>query len=60
VEDRVRTQFVGAPDTVADGLRTLARATGADELVVTSITHDFAQRVESHRLLARAWGLVPR
>lgn len=58
VDDRVRTQFVGAPETVADGLRTLARVTGADELVITSVTHDFAHRIESHRLLARAWGLV--
>ncbi|NMO04028.1 LLM class flavin-dependent oxidoreductase [Gordonia sp. TBRC 11910] len=57
VGDRVRTQFVGAPDTVVDGLSTLARVTGADELVVTSVTHDFDHRLESHELLAREWGL---
>lgn len=57
VADRVRTQFVGAPDTVVEGLSTLARVTGADELVVTSVTHDFADRKRSHELLARAWGI---
>lgn len=58
VDDRVRTQFVGSPGTVVDGLTTLARVTGADELVITSVTHDFEQRLESHELLARAWGSV--
>lgn len=55
VADRVDTQFVGTPDTVVAGLKTLARATGADELVVTTITHDHADRVRSHELLAAAW-----
>ena len=32
VRDRVDTQFVGSPATVADELETLAAATGADEL----------------------------
>ncbi len=58
VDDRVRTQFVGAPAKVADGLDTLARVTGADELVITSVTHDFEARKQSHELLAREWGLV--
>lgn len=55
VDDRVRTQFVGSPETVVAGLTTLAGVTGADELVITSVTHDFEQRLESHELLARAW-----
>ncbi|WP_068273392.1 LLM class flavin-dependent oxidoreductase [Aldersonia kunmingensis] len=58
VADRVRTQFVGAPDTVVERLSTLARVTGADELVITSVTHDFADRKRSHELLARAWGIA--
>ncbi|GAC01259.1 hypothetical protein GONAM_24_00150 [Gordonia namibiensis NBRC 108229] len=57
VDDRIRTQFVGSPDTVVDGLRTLARVTEADELLVTSVTHDFDHRLQSHELLARAWDL---
>ncbi len=38
-------------------LAALRRVSGADELLVTSITHRHADRLESHRLLAEAWGL---
>jgi alkanesulfonate monooxygenase SsuD/methylene tetrahydromethanopterin reductase-like flavin-dependent oxidoreductase (luciferase family) len=55
VADRVDTQFVGTAQSVADQLETLARVTGADELVVTTVTHDFADRARSHRLLAEEW-----
>jgi alkanesulfonate monooxygenase SsuD/methylene tetrahydromethanopterin reductase-like flavin-dependent oxidoreductase (luciferase family) len=55
VDDRVATQFVGTPDSVVDRLETLRAATGADELLVTTITHDHADRVRSFDLLARAW-----
>lgn len=58
VDDRIRTQFVGSPSTVAERLDTLARVTGADELVITSVTHDFADRLRSHQLLAAEWGLT--
>jgi alkanesulfonate monooxygenase SsuD/methylene tetrahydromethanopterin reductase-like flavin-dependent oxidoreductase (luciferase family) len=57
VEDRVATQFVGSPATVAKSLRILQEATGADELLVTTITHNHADRVRSAQLLAREWGL---
>ncbi|WP_327292616.1 LLM class flavin-dependent oxidoreductase [Streptomyces sp. NBC_01198] len=55
VEDRVRTQFAGSASTVTEQLRVLQRATGADELLVTTITHDHADRVRSLELLAEAW-----
>jgi alkanesulfonate monooxygenase SsuD/methylene tetrahydromethanopterin reductase-like flavin-dependent oxidoreductase (luciferase family) len=55
VADRVDTQFVGSPSTVADKLRVLRQATGADELLVTTITHDHADRVRSYELLAAEW-----
>ncbi|MFF5081457.1 LLM class flavin-dependent oxidoreductase [Actinoplanes sp. NPDC000266] len=55
VDDRVRTQFVGSPATVAERLRTLQRVTGADELLVTTITYDHADRVRSFELLAKEW-----
>ncbi|TQS46013.1 LLM class flavin-dependent oxidoreductase [Cryptosporangium phraense] len=55
VKDRVDTQFVGAPGTVADRLEQLRDATGADELVITTITHDHADRVRSYQLLAEEW-----
>ncbi|WP_069165090.1 LLM class flavin-dependent oxidoreductase [Nocardia altamirensis] len=57
VDDRLATQFVGAPSTVVERLAALQNLTGADELLVTSVTHRHADRLESHRLLADAWGL---
>ena len=57
VKDRIATQFVGDADTVAEKLDTLARVTGADELVVTSVTHRHADRLRSPELLAKRWGL---
>jgi len=55
VADRVDTQFVGSPSTVAAGLRALQQSTGADEIVVTTATHDHRDRVRSYRLLAEEW-----
>ncbi|MFB1296066.1 LLM class flavin-dependent oxidoreductase [Mycobacterium sp. pW049] len=59
VKDRTATQFVGDPDEVAHRLDALQRLTRADELVVTSVTHDHADRLRSHRLLAERWGIAP-
>ncbi|MFF1957244.1 LLM class flavin-dependent oxidoreductase [Streptomyces sp. NPDC058220] len=56
VEDRLDTQFVGSPRQVADQLETLRDATGADELIITTITHDHADRVRSYELLSDEWG----
>jgi alkanesulfonate monooxygenase SsuD/methylene tetrahydromethanopterin reductase-like flavin-dependent oxidoreductase (luciferase family) len=56
VADRVDTQFVGTPRQVADKLEQLRDATGADELIITTITHDHADRVRSYQLLAEEWG----
>jgi len=56
VSDRVDTQFAGSPATVAKHLRVLQDATSADELLVTTITHSYADRVRSFELLAREWG----
>jgi alkanesulfonate monooxygenase SsuD/methylene tetrahydromethanopterin reductase-like flavin-dependent oxidoreductase (luciferase family) len=55
VADRVETQFVGTAAQVADQLEVLRDAVGADELIVTTITHDHADRVASYRLLAEEW-----
>lgn len=55
VADRVRTQLVGSPRTVADRLEQLRAATGADELAITTITHQHADRVRSYELLADEW-----
>ncbi|WP_405406787.1 LLM class flavin-dependent oxidoreductase [Streptomyces sp. NBC_01104] len=55
VADRVDTQFVGSPGRVANELERLQEATGADELLITTITHGHADRVRSYQLLAEEW-----
>ncbi|GAA3286792.1 LLM class flavin-dependent oxidoreductase [Dactylosporangium vinaceum] len=55
VRDRLDTRFVGTADAVAERLQTLRRVTQADELLVTTITHDPADRLRSFELLAEAW-----
>ncbi len=50
------THVVGAPDTVAAGLRDLQVATGADELMLTTMVHDHADRLRSYELVAEALG----
>ncbi|HEY9414837.1 MAG TPA: LLM class flavin-dependent oxidoreductase [Pseudonocardia sp.] len=55
VRDRLETQVVGSPATVVERLATLARVTGADELLVTTVTAEHADRLRSHELLAKAW-----
>ncbi|MGG7103214.1 LLM class flavin-dependent oxidoreductase [Rhodococcus sp. 24CO] len=57
VEDRLITHFVGSPSTVADRLESLQKLTGADELVITGVTHRHEDRLRSYQLLAREWGL---
>jgi alkanesulfonate monooxygenase SsuD/methylene tetrahydromethanopterin reductase-like flavin-dependent oxidoreductase (luciferase family) len=58
VKDRTETQFVGDPDEVAERLDVLRRVTEADELVITSVTHGHADRLRSHELIAKRWGLT--
>ena len=55
VADRTETQFVGSAAQVADELERLRDATGADELIVTTVTHDHRDRVRSYELLAEEW-----
>ena len=55
VTDRLETQFVGSAAQVADQLERLRDATEADELIITTITHDHEDRVRSYRLLAEEW-----
>jgi alkanesulfonate monooxygenase SsuD/methylene tetrahydromethanopterin reductase-like flavin-dependent oxidoreductase (luciferase family) len=55
VADRIETQFVGSPQTVVERLHQLQEATGAHELVITTITHQHTDRVRSYELLAKEW-----
>jgi luciferase family oxidoreductase group 1 len=48
------THLVGAADTVAAGLRELQARTGADELMITTMVHDPADRMRSYELIAQA------
>lgn len=57
VRDRTETQFVGDAEEVAEKLERLQRVTAADELVVTSVCHRHSDRLRSHELIAKRWGL---
>ncbi|WP_432493100.1 LLM class flavin-dependent oxidoreductase [Kineococcus gypseus] len=55
VADRLEAQVVGSPATAVRRLHALQRATGAEELLVTTATHRAADRLRSYELLAAAW-----
>ena len=57
VQEHRQLLFVGEPDEVAAGIRSLALATQADEVMVTSHIHSHRQRLRSYELLAEAFGL---
>jgi luciferase family oxidoreductase group 1 len=58
LESVSRRSIVGTKETVRAGLDALAAAHGADELVVVTITYDFASRLRSYELLAEAYNLA--
>jgi luciferase family oxidoreductase group 1 len=57
IEHSRRRQIVGTPQTVKPQIEALAENYGVDEIVVLTITHDFAARKRSYALLADAFGL---
>ena len=59
VADRVATQVVGSPVTVVEQLERIVEVTGADELVVTTMTHQHGDRIRSYELLAKQWTRWP-
>jgi luciferase family oxidoreductase group 1 len=50
--------FVGTMDTVKQHLDALVAATGADELMITTMVYDHAARRRSYELLAAVYGLT--
>lgn len=54
IDQRAQHQIIGTPDRVADQLKQLAAQTQAQELMVISITPDYASRERSYALLADA------
>jgi luciferase family oxidoreductase group 1 len=55
---RGRRMVIGSPPTVAAGLREVAAAYGADELILVTITYDHAARRRSYELVAEAFALT--
>ncbi|WHS28234.1 LLM class flavin-dependent oxidoreductase [Auritidibacter ignavus] len=55
VRDRTTTRYVGDPHQVVEKLKVLQAATQADELLISTITHDPEARLRSFQLLAEAW-----
>ncbi len=54
---RRRLVVVGTPDAARDRLDAMATEAGADELMLTTMTHDPVARLRSVRLVAEAFGL---
>jgi len=52
VEDRRATQIIGAPETVQRGIADLVDATQADELMITTMVYDPADRLSSFERIA--------
>jgi len=52
--------FVGAADTVRQGLTDFLAQTGADELIVASAIYDHAARLRSYEILANVRGAMRR
>lgn len=52
VENKLRAAIVGSEATVEEGLRSLIRATGADEIIAVTDTWEHTDRVESYQRLA--------
>ena len=60
IEDRQATQIIGAPETVRRSLADLLDATRADELMITTMVFDPADRLASfERVAALARASVP-
>ena len=49
--------FIGSPATVYNRINELATQTGADEIMVSTMTHGHAERRRSYELLAEVFGL---
>ncbi len=60
LDERTSSQVIGDPASVKAQLADLVQRTGADELIITTMVHDHAERVRSYQLVAAATGLEPR
>jgi len=60
IEHNKANRFVGDPAYIQARLEELAADHGADELVVLTITYEFAARLRSYELVAEAFGISQR
>ena len=58
LSSRMGQSIEATTQQTVERLQTLQRATGADELVITSVTHRHSDRLRSHELIAKRWGLT--
>lgn len=56
VDHSLAFSFVGAPETIREGLQHLVEQTGADELMLTAMIHDHEARLHSFELAAAVCG----
>ena len=62
-EEKARMQWhrgrsvIGTPDKVVARLKEIEQQFAADELMIITVTGDYASRLRSHELLAEAWAL---
>jgi alkanesulfonate monooxygenase SsuD/methylene tetrahydromethanopterin reductase-like flavin-dependent oxidoreductase (luciferase family) len=59
VADRMAIMVVGGPARVREGLRHIAEATGADELILVSDAYDPRDRRRSFEIIAEAMEIKP-
>ncbi|HTT59322.1 MAG TPA: LLM class flavin-dependent oxidoreductase [Acidimicrobiales bacterium] len=59
VNESLASHVIGDPATVRRGLVELAKRTNADELMLSTRTHDYEARARSFQLIAECWGLTP-
>jgi luciferase family oxidoreductase group 1 len=58
IEAYRRTQITGSPSTVREKVSALVEATGADEVMVTTMVYDHEERLASYERLAGAFRLA--
>jgi luciferase family oxidoreductase group 1 len=59
IRQRQRDQVIGSPATVRQGLSDLLERTNADELMLTTVVFDHADRLRSYDMVADLAGLTP-
>ncbi|MBO2445714.1 LLM class flavin-dependent oxidoreductase [Actinomadura barringtoniae] len=59
IQSRIGSQVVGGPDTVRRQMDALLADTKADEVMVTTMVYDHADRLRSYDLLAELYDLSP-